>query len=118
MNAVNVKSRRIAALADRNADRVLVAPRQKASDLCLPNPNTKASQVIDALVDGLTLEQLMAETEWSKHEAMSNLYRIAKKTGLGIHRRAGKLYLDWPEVDADWTADHHPMKDVTDVKAA
>ena len=90
------KSRRTEALKKVNADRVLVKPVANIADLRLPKENTVAAYMIDALGEGLTLDQLVEETDWSKSEIMISLYKIAKKTGVGIQRRSSRLHLALP----------------------
>ena len=50
------KSRRTEALKMVNSDRVLVKPAANIADLRLPEANTIAAYMIDALGEGLTLE--------------------------------------------------------------
>ena len=90
------KSRRTEALKMVNSDRVLVKPAANIADLRLPEANTIAAYMIDALGEGLTLEQLVEATDWSKSRIMTNLYKMAKKTGVGIQRRSSRLHLALP----------------------
>lgn len=91
------KSRRLAALENRKSDRLLVAPVENKSDLQLPEPETPAADMIDALKKGVTVEELSAQMEWPKAQLMANLYRVAKKTGIGVERRDAQLHIVWPE---------------------
>ncbi|MBW4707011.1 hypothetical protein KX928_04335 [Roseobacter sp. YSTF-M11] len=87
------RSGRIAALSHRNADRVLVRPARHKSDVTLPEEGTVAAYLIDALGQGSTVDQIVAETGWSKSTVLVNLYKVAKKSGIGIRRRQDTLHL-------------------------
>ncbi len=63
----------------------------------MPTDGSVAQLMISALSDGLTVEQFVVETEWSRFRAMVNLFKVAKKTGVGIERRDGKLFAVWPD---------------------
>jgi hypothetical protein len=91
------KSRRLVALRTRNQDRVLVTPARHGSDVALPEEGTVAAYLIDALGQGSTVEQIQCETGWSKATAMVNLYKVAKKSGVGIQRKENELHLILPE---------------------
>jgi hypothetical protein len=110
MNLHLAKMRRLAALRNREADRVLVAPAKHKSDLRLPDEGTAADYLVMALVAGVTVSQIMAETGWSKPTVMVNLYKVAKKTGIGIRRRNESLYIILPE---DAGSLYRRQKDVT-----
>jgi hypothetical protein len=97
MNLHLAKTGRLAALRSREADRVLVAPSRYESDLRLPDEGTAADYLVTALGVGVTVSQIMAETGWSKPTVMVNLYKVAKKTGIGIQRRNEKLHIVLPE---------------------
>jgi DNA-binding NarL/FixJ family response regulator len=97
MNLQYAKSRRLMALQRLNSDRVLVAPAKHKSELRLPEKGTVAAYLIDALGDGLTVDQIAAETEWSKSTTMVNLYKVAKRTGVGIRRGNERLHLVLPD---------------------
>ena len=115
MNLEHAKARRLAALSKCNSDRILVSPARHTSDLRLPNNETAAAYLIDALGEGWTIEQFAAKTGWSKARIMANLYKVAKKTGIGIHRRSDRLYIVWPECgDEIYT---HP-EDIVDCHVA
>lgn len=95
------RNRRIAALQNINADRILVEPVTDIDELRLPDENSMAAYIIDALGEGLTLDELAEETEWSKSRIMINIYQIAKKTGVGIQRRGQRLHLALPASVSD-----------------
>ncbi len=97
MTLEEAKNRRLQALNKRSADRVLVSPARHHSQVCLPDEGTVADYLIDALGYGCTAEQLVDETGWSRSTVMVNLYKVAKKTGVGIRRRADMLHLLLPE---------------------
>ncbi|MFK7881554.1 hypothetical protein [Roseobacter sp.] len=91
------QSRRVKALSQRNADRILVHPARYKSDVVLPDESTAAGYLINALDQGTSLSEIEAETGWSKATVMINLYKVAKKSGVGIHRRSDIMYLMLPE---------------------
>ena len=93
MNLEHAKARRLAALKTCNSDRVLVAPTEDISDLSPPERGTLAAHIIGALDRGCSVEEFMAEHGWSKGRAMANIYRVAKKAGVGIQRSNNKLWL-------------------------
>lgn len=95
------KTRRLAALEKCNSDRMLVSPADKEADLKLPEPQTTAADLIDALKKGVTTEELCVEMDWPKARLMTNLYRVAKKTGIGVERRDSQLHIVWPECADD-----------------
>ena len=90
------KARRLEALNKRNNDRILVEPVAHHTQITLPEEGTVADYLIDALRHGADLAQLCAETGWSKSTLLVNLYKVAKKTGLGIRRRQDTLHLMLP----------------------
>lgn len=96
MNLQMAKARRIEALNKRNDDRVLVKPVAHKTQVKLPDEGTLADHLIDALGHGADLAQLSAETGWSKSKLLVNLYKVAKKTGIGIRRRQDTLHLMLP----------------------
>ncbi|MGC3939837.1 hypothetical protein ACOTTU_18675 [Roseobacter sp. EG26] len=91
------RSGRIAALSHRNSDRILVKPARHKSDVVLPDEGTVAAFLIDALGQGSSVEQIISETGWSKSTVLINLYKVAKKSGVGIHRRREVLHLLVPK---------------------
>ncbi len=97
MNLEQAKSRRLAALEQRNADKLLVSPAHHAAEMCLPDEGTVASVIVSALSKGLTAEQFATEAGWSRSRTMVNLFKVAKKTGVGIERRDGSLFAVWPD---------------------
>ena len=109
MNLEHAKARRLAALSKCNSDRLLVSPVGHVSDLRLPQNETVAAYLIDALGVGCTIEQFAEQTEWSKARIMANLYKVAKKTGIGILRRNDRLHIVWPE---GFNETHTPAEDV------
>jgi hypothetical protein len=42
-------------------------------------------------------EQFALEAGWSRSRTMVNLFKVAKKSGVGIERRDGKFFAVWPE---------------------
>lgn len=90
------KSRRLEALNSRCGDRILVKPGHH-SQVCMPKEGTVAEYLLDALEQGCQPEQLEVETGWSKAIVMSNLYKVAKRTGMGIRRSDATLHLVVPE---------------------
>lgn len=90
------KNRRVAALNNRSEDRLLVKPGH-ASQIKFPKDGTVAAYLLDALSRGCGTEQLETETGWSKSLVLGNLYKVAKKTGVGIRRRADVLHLVLPD---------------------
>jgi len=115
MNLENAKARRLEALSTCKSDRLLVAPAQHKSCLCLPQTGTVASYLIDALRAGWTIEQFAEQTEWPKSRIMANLYMVAKKTGIGIHRRSDRLYIVWP---ADCPETYAVLEDIIEHEIA
>lgn len=97
MNLQHAKRRRLSAINNQNGDRVLVRPVAHPDHIHLPDEGTVADFLIDALAHGCTPGQIEEETGWSKSTVMVNLYKVAKKSGVGIRRRAEMLYLVLPE---------------------
>lgn len=90
------KSRRLEALNQRFGDRILVKPGHH-SQLTAPTEGTVADYLLDALCKGCDPAQLQQETGWSKAVVMSNLYKVAKRTGVGIRRSQDALHLILPD---------------------
>ena len=90
------KARRLEALNKRNDDRILVEPVAHHTQITLPGQGTVAGYLIDALRHGADFAQLSEETGWSKSTLLVNLYKVAKKTGVGIRRRQDTLQLMLP----------------------
>ncbi|MEE4188171.1 MAG: hypothetical protein V2I76_06955 [Roseobacter sp.] len=97
MTLQQAKSRRIQALQQRSGDRMLVKPAAHASQVQLPDEGTVADYLVDALGHGCTADQLEVETGWSRSTVMVNLYKVAKKSGVGIRRRDDVLSLVLPQ---------------------
>ncbi|AEI95623.1 hypothetical protein [Roseobacter litoralis] len=91
------RARRLNALNRRNTDRMLVDPAAHCSQVNLPDDGTVAAYLIDALGHGCCVEALETETGWSKSTVVINLYKVAKKSGVGIRRSAKELHLVLPE---------------------
>ncbi len=91
------KSRRLDALNKRNGDRVLVRPAAHHSQVCLPKEGSVADYLIDCLGHGADLAQMETETGWSRATVITNLYKVAKKSGVGIRRQQDTLHLILPE---------------------
>lgn len=90
------KNRRLEALNGRSADRMLVRPAHP-SKVVLPNEATVAGFLLDALGRGCDVEQLVRETGWSRAQVFVNLFKVAKRSGIGIRRKAGRMHLILPE---------------------
>lgn len=91
------RTRRLEALNRTKADRMLVKPADHHSQVKLPDEGTVAAYLIDALGHGCNADQLESETGWSKSTVIVNLYKVAKKSGVGIRRRADTLHLVLPQ---------------------
>ncbi len=91
------RTRRLQALKSKTSDRILVKPAAHHSQVRLPDEGTVANYLIDALGHGCTAEQLENETGWSKSTVIVNLYKVAKKSGVGIRRREDSMHLVLPE---------------------
>ena len=91
------KHRRVQALIGTRDDRVLVKPADHHSRVKLPDEGTVADYLLEALGHGCRIEELEMETGWSKSTVLVNLYKLAKKSGVGIRRRANTLHLILPE---------------------
>lgn len=91
------KQRRLQALNERSEERILVKPAVHHSQVALPEEGTVAAYLIDALARGCDVAQLEAETGWSRSTVIVNLYKIAKKTGVGIRRRGEAMHLILPQ---------------------
>lgn len=89
--------RRKLALNGRNKDRLIFPPVKRAEDLKLPRPGTKRALIVQALADGVTVEELAARLGWSKAVAGSALYVDVKPLGLGVERKDGILWLVMPK---------------------
>jgi len=77
-------------------DRVIVAP---ATDLKMVRPTGEGSKrhlLAQALLQGATVEELMAVTGWNKSTATSALRWDVPQMGLGVERKADKYFLILP----------------------
>lgn len=90
------KARRVQALSKRSEDRTLIAPAPDFSQVKMPDQGTVAGYLIEALGQGADMAELVAETGWSKSCLLINLYKLARKTGVGISRRDHTLHLMLP----------------------
>lgn len=97
MTLALAKNRRLDALNKRKADRVLVKPAAHVSQVKLPYEGTVAEWLMEALSCGANVEQLAEQTGWSNSTVLVNLYRVAKKSGLGIRREHDTLHMIMPE---------------------
>ncbi len=91
------KARRLEALENRNVDRILVKPAAHYSQVTMPDEGTVADYLIEALRSGADLDALASETGWSRSTVLVNLYKVAKKTGIGIRRREDVLRMVLPK---------------------
>lgn len=91
------KSRRLEALKNSCQDRILIQPAEHHSQINLPMEGTAADYLLGALGHGAEVVQLSAETGWSKATVISNIYKLAKKTGVGVRRKDKRLYLVLPQ---------------------
>lgn len=90
------KARRLEALKTRNHDRVLVKPAARHSDVKEPDAGTVAYFLFEELRRGTTITQLANETGWSRSTILVNLYKVAKKTGVGLKRHDDELNMILP----------------------
>lgn len=97
MNLQLAKTRRLEALNNRKCDRVMVKPAAHSSQVNMPDEGTVADYLIEALRHGVDLGDLASETGWSRSMAMVNLYKVAKKTGVGVRRHGDVLSLVLPK---------------------
>lgn len=97
MTLQTAKNRRLEALKKCHEDRILVKPAHHHTAVVLPERHSIAGYLLDCLWYGCDLAQLEAETGWSKSTVLVNLYRVAKKSGVGIRRRSDTLTLLLPE---------------------
>lgn len=97
MNLQQAKNRRLEAIKNRGEDRVLVKPAAHADHVKLPDEGTVADYMIEVLFHGCTTEEIEAATGWSRSTVMVNLYKVAKKSGVGIRRKDDMLHLLLPK---------------------
>lgn len=58
-------------------------------------PNTRRAKVITMLKGkGATLDEVMAETKWSRNDAREAIRQINRDLGYGIHERDGVIKID------------------------
>ena len=91
------KQRRLEALNKSRRDRILVKPAAHHTDVALPALGTVADYLLESLGHGCRVAQLQRETGWSRSSVLVNLFKMAKKSGIGIRRKADTLYLVLPE---------------------
>lgn len=80
-----------------NEDRILVQPATDATKIRPIRAGTKRHLMAVALGRGTTMEHLAEITGWRRDVVSSALYTDFKAAGLGIERKAGKLFLILPE---------------------
>ena len=90
------KNRRLEALQKRSGDRILVKPGHH-SQIEMPKQGTVAEYLLCSLGEGCDPAQIQEQTGWSKAIVMSNLYKVAKRTGVGIRRCQDTLHVVMPE---------------------
>jgi len=78
-------------------DRILVNPTTDVSKIKPIRAGTKRHLMAVALARGTTLEHLAEITGWSRSVVSAAIYTDFKTAGLGIERKAGKLFLILPE---------------------
>lgn len=78
-------------------DRVLVEPTTDLSNVRPIREGTKRHAMVQALLKGCTLDQLVEATGWRRDVASSALYVDLKAAGLGVRRENGILHLILPE---------------------
>ena len=91
------KAHKLEAFNTKNADRILVKPASHYSQVKMPDEGTVAEYLIEALLYGADLGELASETGWSRSTVLVNLYKVAKKTGVGIRRREDVLRIILPK---------------------
>lgn len=91
------KDRRVQALTARRTDRMLVKPAAHHSQVQMPDEGTVAAYLLDALVRGCQADQIALETGWSKSTVLVNIYKVAKKCGVGIRRSDDIMHIVLPE---------------------
>ena len=101
MNLQQAKARRLEAIRNRGGERVLVKPAAHPGHVKLPDEGTVADYLIEVLYHGCTTDEIEAETGWSRSTAMINLYKVAKKSGVGIRRNGDMLHLILPKGSRD-----------------
>ncbi|WP_116131820.1 hypothetical protein [Tropicimonas sp. IMCC34043] len=87
------KIRKVRALADR----VLVEPTTDLSNVRPIREGTKRHAMVQALLNGCTLDQLATATGWKRDVASAAIYTDLKAAGLGVRRENGVLHLMLPK---------------------
>ena len=93
----STKAQNIETLNTGNDNVILAKPAAHYSQVKMPDEGTVAEYLIDALFYGADLSELANETGWSKSTVLVNLYKVAKKTGVGIRRREDVLRIILPK---------------------
>jgi hypothetical protein len=93
-------------------DRVLVHPTTDLDTIRPIRAGTKRHLMAVALARGTTLEHLAEITGWSRSVVSAAIYTDFKAAGLGIERKAGKLFLILPE-----GVKRLPVREAASVKA-
>jgi hypothetical protein len=93
------KNGRERALSLRQADRKLIAPASRLTDVILPKKGSLDAGLLMVLHRGVSVERLSAKSGWSSAEVMSHVFQIVKRARLGLERRGGELFLVYPEAD-------------------
>lgn len=78
-------------------DRVLVAPTSDVSNVRPIREGTKRHAMVQALLNGCTLDQLATATGWKRDVASAAIYTDLKAAGLGVRRENGILHLMLPK---------------------
>lgn len=77
-------------------DRVLVEPTTDLSNVRPIREGTKRHAMVQALLNGCTLDQLATATGWKRDVASAAIYTDLKAAGLGVRREGGVLHLMLP----------------------
>ena len=78
-------------------DRVLVEPTTDLSNVRPIREGTKRHAMVQALLNGCTLDQLATATGWARDVASAAIYTDLKAAGLGVRRENGILHLMLPK---------------------
>lgn len=78
-------------------DRVLVEPTTDLSNVRPIREGTKRHAMVQALLNGCTLDQLATATGWKRDVAGAAIYTDLKAAGLGVRRANGILHLMLPK---------------------
>ncbi|WP_294607178.1 hypothetical protein [uncultured Roseovarius sp.] len=101
MSTEMARQGRLRALQFVNSDRILVHAARKCDDIVMPPKLSIDAHLLTELHYGVHVKQIMNETGWSSSRVMEQLYKAAKRAGLGIERRKGVLHLVHPSDIAD-----------------